>query len=209
MKKILHTYFFGYAAYKYRRLIRSSLIILFISILIYGICNIRYLPFGKGDVVEKIYKEYPLLVTPSKNYFTEKEARISFTDSLNIYIKQGRLKKVNISKNDFVDLLKEDEKDNNENNRITVINALLLSINKDNFFNVYKYVDSYGNETWHDISDYELRRKLGISPFFEENSDFKDSLLTIFFGLLLVGFISYIVEPFISEKTKNKMNENN
>ena len=206
MKKIFNTYFFGYAAYKYRRLIRTSLIIFFIGILLIGINSIDYYPFGKGAIIEKIYKEYPLLVTPSKNYYTEKEANILFSDSLNIYYKEGKLKKVIISKNDFVDLLKEDEKD--DINKITVIKALLLSINKDNFFNKPKYNDSYGNENWNDSADYELREELGITPFFEGNRNFKELLLLIFFGLLVVGFISFIIEPFITEKTKNKMNEN-
>ena len=108
MKKMLHTYFFGYAAYKYRRLIRTSLIIFFIGTFLIGINSIDYYPFGKGAIIEKIYKEYPLLVTPSKNYYTEKEANILVSDSLNIYYKEGYLKKVIIPKNDFVDLLKED-----------------------------------------------------------------------------------------------------
>ncbi len=147
-------------------------------------------------------------MTPSKIYYTEKEAIILWSDSLNIYYKEGYLKKVIIPKNDFVDLLKEDEKDDNENNRITIINALLLSINKDNFFNKPIYNDSDGNENWDDISDYELKQELGITTFFEGNRDFKELLLLIFCGLLVVGFISFIIEPFITEKTKNKVNEN-
>jgi hypothetical protein len=206
MKKRFYTYFFGYAAYKYRRLIRTPLIILLIGILLIGINSIDYYPFGKDAIIEKIYNEYPLLVTPSKNYYTEKEAKILLSDSLNIYYKEGKLKKVIIPKNEFVNLLKEDEKDDNENNRITIINALLISINKDNFFNKPKYNDSYGNEIWDDISDDELRQELGITTFFEGNSNFKELLLLIFSGLLVVCFISFIIEPFITEKNKNKMN---
>jgi hypothetical protein len=162
-----------------------------------GIYNINYLPFEKGDIIEKIYKEYPLLVTPSKNFYTEKEANVLFPDSINYYYQKGILKKVILTKSEFIDLLNDETRYDDK----TALNALLVSINKDNFFNYY--VD-YAHPDWTNMDSFELRKELGIVSFFEVNSDFKISLLIIFFGLLVVGFISFIIEPFITEKTKIK-----
>ena len=107
--------------------------------------------------------------------------------------------KLFIDKDQFIELLKECK--NEEIDKINPINAILISINNDNFFNYDEYYNEYNNKTtWANISESELRTKLGISPFLKENYKFEGLILLLLFSLFVFGLISFLIEPFIVKK---------
>jgi hypothetical protein len=89
--KFIETFFFGYLSFKYRRLIRTPIILTVIVLLGSGIIIGLDRPFPDKKLIRTLYNEYPLYITPSNKYFSIREVEMDNSDSLEYYLEEGIL----------------------------------------------------------------------------------------------------------------------
>jgi hypothetical protein len=185
MKKFLYTFFFGYLSFKYRRLIRTPIILTTIILMGSGIIIGLDKPFPDKELIRKIYNEYPLYVTPGNEYYTIKESERDFPDSLNYYLENGILREFNISYERFYNLLWTDDN-------------LLKTISR-NYYKEKGISDNY----YYDFRRYTL-------DLIETSERFEELILLSVFvlgGLSFIFLLSFLLEPFILDKKKKKEEE--
>lgn len=174
MKKLLFTFFFGYASYKYRRLIRAPIILIALGIFIGALLSVfDSHKFPDEEQIELVYGKYWI------NVVTYNGRLLIFDDNKIAQLTPDHIAQiVNPSREEFVKILKTN----------------------DHFL---KEIIRLEAPYWDNPQDYR-RYTLGIAPIDWE--DFLIGLLVILSGFTVIGFISYIVEPFVVEKKGGAIN---
>jgi hypothetical protein len=198
MNKILHTYFFGYLSYRYRRLIRSLSIILLVFTIIIVLINIYQLHNDKQ--INFIYERYVSTEYASQDFYTTSignERTKSYLvnkygdEGFQNQIDNGILTKMQscirpdkeFTKNEFI-------------NSLPTNNALGCIA-----FAIGKQENMEGINNYRNADDFILKG-LKIRYF---NTPFP-LVLSIFIYCILICVISYLIEPFILEK-RNKVDD--
>lgn len=147
-----------------------------------GIFSGLDLPFPNKKLIKKLYNEYPLYITPSNKYFSIREVEIDNSDSLEDYLKEGSLKKFEVSYDEFYELLWTDEK-------------LLETVGR----NFYRFEMEQNFQKHHSIFKKDELNLIKPSDRFRELIP-----LSIFstIGLFFVFLISFLVEPFMKKVEK-------
>jgi hypothetical protein len=185
MKFLFNTLFFGYLSFKYRRLIRTPIILTIIILIISGIIIGLNKPFPDKKFIKELYNEFPLYKTTDNRYFSVYESKRDFSDSLNFYIENGILEKLEISYEEFYKKLWTDENLRNSINR--------------------NYNEKKG---WSIDSDYYFKEyKLNLITPSERFGELVIISVIIIIGLLLIFLVSFLIEPFVIER-KNKSKDN-
>tara|TARA_B110000483_G_scaffold8420_1_gene9979 strand:+ start:406 stop:1167 length:762 start_codon:yes stop_codon:yes gene_type:complete len=174
MKKIFHTFFFGFAAYKYRRLIRTPIIL---TAFIFFFGNIYY-NFKPSFEDETYY-----IIEGTGEKISEQDALERFDSDSNFY--------------------------QTPNGKVFSEGDLVKRVGRENFYNDVK------NGVIKKVTT-SLNPHSNIS-FVKMNKLFIEINGVILLGFLVVGLISYLLEPFfskyksiardISPKTELKSNE--
>ncbi len=185
MKFLFNTLFFGFLTFKYRRLIRTPIILTIIILIISGIIIGLNKPFPDKKLIKELYNEFPLYKTTDNRYFSVYESKRDFSDSLKFYKENGILKELEISYEDFYKKLWTDENLRNTINR-NYNEKKGLSIESDYYFKKYT---------------------LNLLTSSERFEELVNMSLIIILGLLFIFLVSFLIEPFVNER-KNK-NENN
>lgn len=180
--KFIETFFFGYLTFKYRRLIRTPIILIVIISLGLGTLNGLNRPFPDKKLIRTLYNEYPLYKTPSNKYFSIREVERDNSDSLEYYLEEGILTPFEVSYDEFYELLWTDEK-------------LLETVGRNYYrFEMGQNVPNHYSY----FKEYELNL---IQP----SERFRDLIeLSIFLTVVLffVFLISFLVEPFVKKVEK-------
>lgn len=182
MKKFLYTFFYGYLSFKYRRLIRTPIILSTIILIGSGVIIGLDRPFPNKEYIRELYEKYPLYVTPENKYYSIKESEENWSDSLQIYLDNGTLKKLNISFEDFYKGLWDDKE---------LISTISRNVNKEKGYT--------------DYSDYDFKRY--NLDLIENSERFEDLIVISIFvsiGLFFSFLLSFLIEPFVIDKKNNK-----
>jgi hypothetical protein len=178
MKKFSYTFFFGYSSFKYRRLIRTPIILLSIILILSGIISGLDYQSPNKKLIKEIYNDYPLYVTPSREYFSVKESQKKWPDSLNYFLDNQTLKDFNISYEEFYELLWFDDE---------LIETICRNINE--------------GETYSNCETYYFRRyNLGLIDMSERFRLLTDMSIVVLCILSFTFLLSFLIEPFILEK---------
>jgi hypothetical protein len=186
--KFIETFFFGYLSFKYRRLIRTPIILIVIIPLGLGTLIGLNRPFPDKKLIRTLYNEYPLYITPSNKYFSIREVEIDNSDSLEYYLEEGILTPLEVSYDEFYELLWTDEK-------------LLETVGR----NYYRFeMEQNVPNHYSYFKEYELNL---IQP----SVRFKSLIEFSFFSSIILFFvflISFLVEPFVKKvEKKDEPNE--
>jgi hypothetical protein len=181
--KFIETFFFGYLSFKYRRLIRTPIILTVIISIGLGIIFGLDKPFPDKELIKKLYNEYPLYITPSNKYFSIREVKIDNSDSLDYYLEEGILKEFEVSHDEFYELLWTDD------NLLETVGRNYHRFElKENYFPHY--------------SDSFKRYNLKLIDPSERFGDLIVFLVLSIIGLFFVFLISFLVEPFVKKVEK-------
>lgn len=185
--KFIETFFFGYLSFKYRRLIRTPIILIVIISIGLGIIDGLDKPFPNKELIRELYNEYPLYITRSGKYGSIKEVERNNSDSLMYYLKEGILQEFKISYDEFYELLWIDE-----NLRETICR---------NYFFEKGFTENYSCNGFR-YSELSLIEPSHRFRYLIELSIF--STIVLFFVFL----ISFLVEPFVKKvKKEDEPNE--
>jgi hypothetical protein len=170
MSKLLRTFFFGYAAFKYRRLIRTPIVLMMLSCFIVPIgVQLENYRFPDEEAVELVYRKYQQnIVNLNGNFLIADAAEIEQLTADNI----ARVAYLN--KEQFIEQVREN----------------------DQFAQELVRREAYSNRI-RDYRRYELGVE-GLSQIDEDS--FLVGLALLLALLAIVALISYLVEPFIAEK---------
>ena len=245
MKKILYTFFFGFAAYKYRRLIRTP-IILTAFIFFFGNIYYNFKPsfedetyyiidgtgekISESDALERFDSNFDDLVNEDETYYiidgsgekiSESDALERFDSDFDELVNQGVLVEYN-------------ESDDINGNTSFNADSNFYQTPNGKFFSEGYLINRYGREDFDNslrngnikkVIDLSLLKQVTTSPTLHSNISFFVKMNELFIvmngvillGFLVVGLISYLLEPFfskdksiardISPKTELKSNE--
>jgi hypothetical protein len=201
MKKLLHTFFFGYASYKYRRLIRTPIILTAIVLLI-GVTShyIQEFDYQDDDLINILYKNYQSDDFDKDDwYITANNSLVASKELVEFYgnkkfvnlISEGKLKKVtgylkinkSLDKSEFIELLRVDKSTRLLVSSIATREGLAVEHQGVNDFFI----------------DYKLNLREG--KFTEGLATILVTILGIIISFFVIGIISYLIEPFINSAT--------
>ena len=180
MRKLLKTFFFGYASHKYRRLIRTPIILITVGVSViafYQFIIDQDVLFRDNDEIDSYYKFY-----------------------------RNKIAKIN---NDYIIVGDEDIKQFKTNSSIQFISSrreFVRLIKKDDSFN--DFIANEKKNKWLEANPekneenylvfYSIRRSLGLEPI---KLDYLGLLLLFICSeFFLIGVISFLIEPFIIKK---------
>jgi len=180
--KFIETFFFGYLSFKYRRLIRTPIILTVIVLLGSGIIIGLDRPFPDKKLIRTLYNEYPLYITPSNKYFSIREVEMDNSDSLEYYLEEGILKEFEVSYDEFYELLWTDDN-------------LLETVGR----NYYRFeMEQSVPNHYTTFKEYELN-------LIEPSDRFRVLIQYSIFSTVVLFFvflISFLVEPFVKKFEK-------
>jgi hypothetical protein len=138
------------------------------------------------SLIRDVYNKYSFYKGIDGNFYTFQESRQILGDSVDYYLKDGKLKPVEMNFDDFVKSLK---------NKNELYPTLVNSLNDDNYFNQSWKIDS------DDLKDYRFQLKDFSSRYWL----LLDYLKIVFFFLGCVFVISFLVEPFVLDRKNKKI----
>jgi len=133
MNKLISTFFFGYLSFKYRRLLRTPIILFCFTLLVVGLYEGLEKSGPDYSLIRDIYNKYSFYQGMNGKYYTFQESKQLWGDSVDSYLEDGTLKVVNMSFDVFIKSLKS---------RDDLYPSLVNSLNDDNYFNQSWKIDS-------------------------------------------------------------------
>ena len=188
MNKLLSTFFFGYLSFKYRRLLRTPIILFCFTLLVVGLYEGLEKSGPDYSLIRDIYNKYSFYQGMNGKYYTFQESKQLWGDSVDSYLEDGTLKVVNMSFDVFIKSLKS---------RDDLYPSLVNSLNDDNYFNQSWKIDSY------DLKYYKFKL-IDLSVRFRL---FIENLIIVLFVLGSVFVISFLVEPFVLDRKNQKVKQ--
>lgn len=186
MNKLLSTYFFGYLTYKYRRLIRTPVLLFCITLIIIGFYDGLERNGPDYSLIRDVYNKYSFYKGIDGKFYTFQESRQIWGDSVDYFLKDGRLRSVEMNFDDFVKSIKSENE---------LYPSLVNSLNNDNYFNQSWKIDR------DDLKDYRFQ----LQDFSSRYWLLFHYLKIVFFFLGCVFVISFLVEPFVLDRKNKKI----